>query len=146
MSERPSVRPLALGGSTCGPLEGTESSERAGEAPTEPELDKLELADIGLAVEVLLVVILDNEDCVGDEEATAGLCGDETEPVVDATANPVDCVGDEQAARTPSATTDAMVLERRVLTVARARSAPHKCMSQVINYPPFGLPALRLFG
>ena len=62
MSDRPSVRPLALGGSTCGPLEGAESSERAGEEPAEPEVDKLELEEIELAVKVLLVVILDDED------------------------------------------------------------------------------------
>lgn len=150
MSDRPSVRPLALGGSTCGPLGGTESSERAGEAPAEPEGDKLELEDVGLGVEVLLVVNLDDEDCVGegdgDEEDAAGL-SDETEPVVDATGNPVDWVGDEQAARTPSATTApttaAVVLERRGEGTIGATQV-HEPSNQLSPIWPTGATTLRV--
>ena len=151
MSDRPSVRPLALGGSTCGPLEGAESSERTGEGRTEPEADKLELEDIGFVVEVLLVVVLDDDvgDGENDDEETVGLC-DDTAPLVDATANPVDGVGDEQAERRLSTTTapraDTVAPEGRGFMMARARLAPQDCMSQAINFPPFGLLAPRLSG
>jgi len=101
-------------------------------------------------VEVLLVVVLDDDvgDGENDDEETVGLC-DDTAPLVDATANPVDGVGDEQAERRLSATTAPRQIrctEGRGFMMARARLAPQDCMSQAINFPPFGLLAPRLSG
>ena len=141
MSDKPSVRPLALGGSTCGPLEGAESSERAGDELADCEVDGLELDDVVLLAGLLLVVVDDDvvEEVVA-EDGVAVLCADDTVSVVDAAAEPDDSVGDEQAERTASATTAPTTVagarEHRGVLTAMTRPAPRACMSQVINLSP----------
>jgi hypothetical protein len=139
MSDKPSVRPLALGGSTCGPLEGAESSERAGDELADREVDGLELDDVVLLAELLLVVDDVVEEVVAEDEV-AVLGADDTVSVVDAAAEPDDSVGDEQAERTASATTAPTAVagtrEHREVLTAMTRPAPRACMSQVINVSP----------
>ena len=139
MSDKPSVRPLALGGSTCGPLEGAESSERAGDELANRDVDGLELDDVVLLAELLLVVDDVVEEVVAEDEV-AVLCADDTVSEVDAAAEPDDSVGDEQAERTASATTAPTTVagprEHRGVLAAMTRPAPRACMSQVINVSP----------